>query len=239
MASAEIRRFGVLYGAFAVALGYGMRSLKEKIVSSRSETSDVANPGPVADPGRRALLTQASAVAGGLAIAGASYPFLLSLGPSARARALGAPVEVDAGGFIPGDLHTVTWQGKPVWVLRRTEEMLASLRDARRFLTDPDSSVTSQQPDDARNESRALRPELFVTVALCTHLGCVPTYMPQPGSIQADWPGGFYCPCHGSKFDLAGRVFKGSPAPTNLVIPPYQYVEGARLVIGTDASRPA
>jgi ubiquinol-cytochrome c reductase iron-sulfur subunit len=202
----------------------------EMIMSSVSEISEVP------DPERRVLLTATAAVSG-LAIAGASYPFLISLGPSERARALGAPVEAGVGGFAPGELHTVIWRGKPVWVLPRTQQMLASLRADRRFLSDPDSSVTSQQPDYARNEARALRPELFVCVGLCTHLGCVPTYVPEPGKLDREWPGGFYCPCHGSKFDLAGRVFKGSPAPTNLVIPPLHYATDTRIVIGLDDSK--
>jgi len=191
----------------------------------------------VPDEGRRALLVKATSTLGGLAIAGASYPFLASLAPSERARALGAPVEIDVGAVGAGEMETVVWQGKPVWILRRTAAMLASLESDRRFLTDPDSQVQSQQPAYARNASRALQPAVFVSIALCTHLGCVPNYIPQPGSVQPDWPGGFYCPCHGSKFDLAGRVFAGSPAPTNLVIPPYHYAGSDRLVIGVDGTK--
>jgi ubiquinol-cytochrome c reductase iron-sulfur subunit len=191
----------------------------------------------VPDQARRALLVKATSALGGLAIAGASYPFLASLAPSERARALGAPVEIDVGAVGAGEMETVVWQGKPVWILRRTAGMLAGLESARRFLTDPDSQVKSQQPEYARNAARALRPEVFVSLGLCTHLGCVPNYMPQPGSVQADWPGGFYCPCHGSKFDLAGRVFAGSPAPSNLVVPPYYYAGSDRLVIGADGTK--
>lgn len=181
------------------------------------------------------MLQQATAATGGLALAAASYPFVASLWPSERARAQGAPVEHDISRLTPGALATVEWRGKPVWLLRRTPEMLASLESIRGALTDPDSQVASQQPEYARNAGRSIRPELFVTVSLCTHLGCIPSYAPEPGSLQPGWLGGFYCPCHGSKFDLAGRVYKGSPAPTNLVVPPYAFVAEERLVIGRDS----
>ena len=117
--------------------------------------------------------------------------------------------------------------------------MLAGLESVCGLLTDPDSAVSSQQPEYARNAARAIRSEVFVTISLCTHLGCIPTYKPEPGSVESDWPGGFYCPCHGSKFDLAGRVFRGSPAPTNLVIPPHEFRGASRLVIGYDATEGA
>lgn len=188
-----------------------------------------------ADEARRKLLAGATAAAGGLALAGAGVPFVASLWPSERARAAGAPVEVDIAALKPGELKTVEWRGNPVWILRRTPAMLASLESVRGRLSDPDSQVTSQQPAYARNPTRSIEPELFATVSLCTHLGCIPTYAPEPGSIERGWLGGFYCPCHGSKFDLAGRVFKGSPAPTNLVIPPHHVRGGGLLVIGLDA----
>lgn len=187
------------------------------------------------DSERRKLLVQATSVAGGAAIAAATYPFLASLAPSERAKATGAPVEFDIAPLAPGRLHTLEWRGKPVWVLRRTPEMRASLTGVERLLIDPDSEVRSQQPAYARNQGRSINDEVFVSVALCTHLGCIPSYYPQPGSVEPDWPGGFYCPCHGSKFDLAGRVYKGSPAPTNLVIPPYRYQGSSTVVIGLDA----
>jgi len=187
------------------------------------------------NPPRREILLQATAATGGLALAAASVPFVASLFPSERARAQGAPVEVDVSPLVPGTLATVEWRGKPVWLLRRTPEMLASLESVRRALSDPDSQVASQQPEYARNPGRSIRPELFVAVSLCTHLGCIPSYAPEPGSLQPGWPGGFFCPCHGSKFDLAGRVYKGSPAPTNLVIPPYGFPSAGRLVIGAEA----
>jgi len=187
-----------------------------------------------ADEERRRLLASATAAAGGLALAGASVPFVASLWPSERARATGAPVEVDIASLKPGELKTIEWRGKPVWVLRRTPAMLASLESVRARLSDPDSRVASQQPAYARNATRSIEPGLFATISLCTHLGCIPSYAPEPGSIESGWQGGFYCPCHGSKFDLAGRVFKGSPAPTNLVIPPHHARGGSRLVIGLD-----
>jgi len=191
------------------------------------------------DPARRKLLAGATGVVGGAALAGAISPFVASLAPSERAKSAGAPVSFDITPLRRGELHTIEWRGKPVWVLRRTPQMLASLKADENFLSDPDSEVSSQQPEYARNLARAIREDLFVTIALCTHLGCIPRYYPQPGSIQPDWPGGFYCPCHGSKFDLAGRVFKGSPAPTNLVIPPYRYEASSTLVVGLDPSSAA
>jgi ubiquinol-cytochrome c reductase iron-sulfur subunit len=186
------------------------------------------------DSERRRLLVRSAAAAGGVAIAGASAPFLASLAPSERARSAGAPVEFNVAGVQPGELATAEWRGKPVWILRRTPEMLARLDSVRPRLSDPDSKVETQQPGYARNATRSINPETFVTVSLCTHLGCIPSYYPAPGSVEPDWPGGWYCPCHGSKFDLAGRVFKGSPAPTNLVIPPHAYVADGRLVIGEE-----
>ena len=188
-----------------------------------------------ADPRRRRLLVRATSAAGGAALAGAAVPFVASLAPSERARAQGGPVEADVGAIGPGELATVEWRGKPVWILRRTPQMLERLGAVRAELADPDSEVRSQQPDYVRSPGRSIEPEIFVTVALCTHLGCVPSFRPEPGSLQPGWPGGFYCPCHGSKFDLAGRVFKGSPAPTNLLVPPYGFPAPGRLVIGEDA----
>jgi len=195
-------------------------------MSERTVTDDTP------DPKRRETLIKATAAAGGLGLAAVAYPFLASLAPSERAKALGAPVEADLAGLAPGALETIEWRGKPVWILRRTPQMLASLEQDEALLLDPESARTSQQPGFAQNRARAIKPEYFVTVALCTHLGCVPTFVPEPGTVQPDWPGGFYCPCHGSKFDLAGRVFKAVPAPTNLVIPPYKYVGETRILVG-------
>jgi ubiquinol-cytochrome c reductase iron-sulfur subunit len=184
------------------------------------------------DASRRKTLVALTAAAGGVAAAGAAIPFLASLGPSERAKAAGAPIEVDLAPLQPAQLHTVEWRGRPVWVLRRTSDMVTRLASAEPSLSDPSSKVSSQQPDYARNRTRSIEPELLVTVALCTHLGCIPSYYPKPGSLEPGWPGGFYCPCHGSKFDLAGRVYRGSPAPTNLVIPPHRYLSPTKIVVG-------
>jgi ubiquinol-cytochrome c reductase iron-sulfur subunit len=186
------------------------------------------------DASRRKTLAALTAAAGGAALAGAAVPFLASLGPSERTKAAGAPVEVDVGAVREGELRTVEWRGRPVWILRRTHDMLARLGSAEPQLIDPASRVTSQQPKYARNAVRSIQPELLVSVALCTHLGCIPSYYPEPGSLQPGWPGGFYCPCHGSKFDLAGRVYRGSPAPTNLVIPPHRYLSATKILVGDD-----
>ncbi|MCL4798924.1 MAG: ubiquinol-cytochrome c reductase iron-sulfur subunit [Burkholderiales bacterium] len=196
-------------------------------------TDDVLE-GDAPDPARRTALVKATAAAGGLGIAAAAYPFLASLAPSERAKALGAPAAVDIGRLPPGELMTVQWRGKPVWILRRTPDMLASLKEIEPELVDPDSERSSQQPQYARNRGRAIKPEYFVTVALCTHLGCVPSFVPERGAVEKGWPGGFYCPCHGSKFDFAGRVFKNVPAPTNLVIPPYRYSGASEILVGED-----
>lgn len=199
-------------------------------------TESTLADGDIPDPKRRETLVKATAAAGGLGLAAVAYPFLASLAPSERAKALGAPVEADLTGLAPGALETVNWRGKPVWILRRTPQMLASLEQDEAMLRDPNSERTSQQPAYAQNRGRSIQPEYLVTVALCTHLGCVPTFTPEPGSVEPDWPGGFYCPCHGSKFDLAGRVFKAVPAPTNLVIPPYKYLGETRILIGVDTA---
>lgn len=185
----------------------------------------------------RRRLTQAATAAGGLAIGGAAVPFVLSLAPSERARAQGAPVEADLSRLAPAELATFQWRGKPIWVVRRTEDMLKRLEAVHGQLADPDSEVSSQQPKYAASITRSRRPELFVAVGLCTHLGCVPTYRPEPGSLEPAWPGGFYCPCHGSKFDLSGRVYRGSPAPTNLVVPPYSFIAENRIVVGSDETK--
>lgn len=187
------------------------------------------------DASRRKTLAALTGAAGGVAAAGAAIPFLASLGPSERAKAAGTPIDMDIAALQPAHLLTLEWRGQPVWILRRTPDMLTRLASAEPFLTDPGSKVSSQQPDYARNRTRSIEPELLVTVALCTHLGCIPTYYPEPDSLQPGWPGGFYCPCHGSKFDLAGRVYRGSPAPTNLVIPPHRYLSATKILVGDDS----
>ncbi|MBI5255448.1 MAG: ubiquinol-cytochrome c reductase iron-sulfur subunit [Burkholderiales bacterium] len=186
-------------------------------------------------PDRRGWLL-ATGVAGGVAVLGSAVPLVGSLAPSERAKALGAAVEVDIADLPPGGLKTVEWRGKPVWVMRRTPEMLAALRGHEAALADPDSR-RPQQPDFARNATRSLRDEVFVAVGICTHLGCSPTAVAagsgHPG-LGEGWAGGFFCPCHGSTFDLAGRVFRNKPAPTNLEVPPHRYLSATRLLIGDE-----
>jgi ubiquinol-cytochrome c reductase iron-sulfur subunit len=200
-------------------------------------------PGTAPDPDRRKILVAATGVAGGAALAAVSVPFIASMTPSERARAAGAPVGVDAMGLEPGTQLTVEWRGKPVWILRRTEAMLKVLNDPRHLakLADPGSAMKSQQPAYARNAYRSVNSEYLVVVGICTHLGCVPTFRPDiaPADVGPDWDGGYFCPCHGSKFDLAGRVWRNVPAPTNLVIPAYHYVGGTKVVIGRDTESAA
>jgi len=186
------------------------------------------------DKTRRNLVV-ATSVVGGAAAVGAAAPFVASMWPSERARAAGAPVQVDLSRVAPGELAVIEWRGKPVWVLRRTKEMIESLKAVEARLSDP-LSKASEQPKYAQNEYRSANPELLVLVGVCTHLGCSPQEKPAEakGEMGSDWPGGFYCPCHGSKFDFAGRVFKGSPAPVNLVVPPYTVVSEGKIVIGED-----
>lgn len=191
------------------------------------------------DSDRRTWLLATTAM--GAAAAGAvAVPFVSSFAPSERAKAQGASVEVDISGLAPGEMTTVEWRGKPVWILRRTPEMLAGLKDMP-DLADPESKK-DQQPEYARNTERSIKPEYLVTVGICTHLGCSPVTLPEGTantSVPPDWKGGFFCPCHGSTFDLAGRVFKNKPAPTNLEVPPHKYVADTRLLIGEDDSAAA
>ncbi|MBK5914016.1 ubiquinol-cytochrome c reductase iron-sulfur subunit [Rhodocyclus purpureus] len=199
-------------------------------------TTVTLNPSlPAPDPSRRQWLL-ATVGLGGALVVGAVVPFAGSLLPSERAKAAGAPVEIDISRLQPGEMMVVEWRGKPVWVLHRTPEMLESLKKAEPNLVDPGSSV-AQQPAYAGNGTRSIRPEIFVAVGICTHLGCSPGQAFEPGlaALGSDWPGGFLCPCHGSTFDLAGRVFKNKPAPSNLVIPPHHYLAETRLLIGEDA----
>jgi ubiquinol-cytochrome c reductase iron-sulfur subunit len=184
------------------------------------------------DPNRRRLVV-ATSVVGGAGIVASAVPFVASLTPSDRARAAGAPVEADFTRLEAGGLLTVEWRGKPVWILHRTPDMIARLGQIRDRLADPDSQ-RSQQPDYARNPLRSRKPEYLIVEALCTHLGCVPSFRPDvaPRDLGPAWPGGFYCPCHGSMFDLAGRVYRNVPAPVNLVVPPYHYKAENQVVIG-------
>lgn len=192
------------------------------------------------DQGRRQLLTAATLLTGAVGAGFAAVPFLASWKPSARARALGAPVEVDISKLEPGALMKVEWRGKPVWVLRRTPEMLQQLEGIDDRLADP-GSASSIQPDYARNPARSVNPEFLVVLGVCTHLGCAPMERFRRGDAElgADWPGGFYCPCHGSKFDLSGRVFRAMPAPTNLTVPPHTFLDDNHILVGEDQARAA
>lgn len=192
----------------------------------------MANEG--VDPRRRRVLTAAATVVGGAGVAAAIWPFLASWNPSARAQAAGAPVEVDISRLEMGQRIIVEWRGSPVWVIRRSEEMLKDLPSNDGKLKDPKSKEPEQQPQYAQNEYRSVKPEYLVLVGICTHLGCSPLFRPNVGEVGPDWKGGFYCPCHGSRFDLAGRVFKSVPAQLNLVVPPYRYKTDTLLVIGED-----
>ncbi len=187
------------------------------------------------DPGRRRFLTLTTSVVGGAGVAAAAWPFLASLAPSERAKALGAPVTVDVSKAEAGQKITVAWRGKPVWIVKRTPEMVASLDKVTADLRDPESAE-AQQPDYAKNGARSIKPDVLVMVGSCTHLGCSPTFRPDHPApeIHSNWQGGFFCPCHGSMFDLAGRVYKGVPAPLNLVVPPHRYEGDHTLVIGED-----
>lgn len=192
------------------------------------------------DRSKRRILIAATTVAGGVAAAGAGTPFVLSLMPSERAKAAGAPVDVDVSGIEPGMMISVEWQGKPVWIVRRTKEMLETLAKHDDKLVDPTSKVP-QQPEYCNNVYRSIKPEILVVLGICTHLGCSPTYRPEiaPVDLGPDWPGGWFCPCHGSRFDLSARVYKGVPAPTNLIVPPHKYLSDGRLLIGDDSKEAA
>ena len=186
------------------------------------------------DQKRRHFLTVATAVTGGVGIAFVAVPFLASLKPSARALALGAPVEVPVGMLEPGEMVRVMWRGRVVYVLRRDPDMLSRLQEVNDLLRDPDSENKEQQPIFAVNPHRSLKPEFLVIEGSCTHLGCAP--LPQfQVDPEDDWFGGFFCPCHGSRFDLAGRVYKGVPAPTNLRVPPYRFIREDIIMIGADS----
>ena len=185
------------------------------------------------DRNRRHFLTIATVVTGGAGVALAAIPFLSSLQPSARALAMGAPVEVPVGSLEPGEMIRVIWRGRLVFVLRRDQEMLARLPKVSNLLRDPDSEVVEQQPEYAANEYRSVKPEFLVVEGSCTHLGCAPMAEFQVGPAD-DWFGGFFCPCHGSRFDLAGRVYKGVPAPTNLRVPPYRFIRDDVIMIGAE-----
>ncbi len=198
-----------------------------------SETYD-----PTMDSLRRSALISTCTV-GAVGAAGVAVPVVVSFQPSERAKAAGAPVEADIAGMQPGELRRVEWRGKPVWVVRRTPEMVATLKQTESEVLDPKSEGFYQvpTPEYAKNQTRSIKPEYLVVVGICSHLGCSPSERFQPGaqpSLPADWPGGFLCPCHGSTFDIAGRVFRNKPANANLDVPPHMYLSDTKLVIGED-----
>jgi len=192
------------------------------------------------DHDKRRFLTRLTTGVGAVGVVFAATPFVLSMTPSARARAAGAPVEVDISKLEPGQMLTVEWRGKPVWIVRRTPEMLSTLPALDQVVADPESKNPEQQPAYAANKNRSIKPELLVLVGICTHLGCSPSQKFQVGpasGLDDNWTGGFFCPCHGSKFDLAGRVFKNVPAPTNLPVPPHMFLSDTRILIGEDQTK--
>ena len=191
------------------------------------------------DKGKRCFLIAATSVVGGAAAGAAAVPFIGSMFPSERAKAAGAPVEVDISTLAPGDKMTVEWRGQPVWVVRRTKDMLDTLPKLDSVVSDPKSErkMDDLTPKYARNEHRSIKPEYLVVVGICTHLGCAPVdkFKAGPEPFESSWEGGFYCPCHGSLFDLAGRVYKNKPAPDNLAVPPHKYLSDTRILIGDDS----
>ena len=185
------------------------------------------------DQKRRCFLRRATTAVGGIGLAAASVPFFSYWMPSADTEAAAAPIKIDISGMKPRDQLTVPWRGMPIWVIRRDPEMLGSLEKLTDTLRDP-LSEQDQQPDYCKNIHRSIKPEFFVSIGICTHLGCVPTYRPDVASVAPDWLGGFFCPCHGSKYDLAGRVYKDVPAPLNLKIPNHMYTSDTEILIGED-----
>jgi ubiquinol-cytochrome c reductase iron-sulfur subunit len=194
--------------------------------------ADKENP----DKAKRRFLIAATGVAGGVAAGATAVPIVASMLPSERAKAAGAPVEADISGLAPGERLTVEWRGKPVWIVRRTPEMLDTIRKNDDKVADP-ASKKPMQPAYAKNELRSIKPDYLVVVGICTHLGCSPVekFQATPEAFDANWQGGFYCPCHGSLFDLAGRVYKNKPAPDNLQVPPYKFLSDTRILIGDDS----
>jgi len=189
------------------------------------------------DTGRRRFLVASTSVVGAVGAGFVAVPFLSSWSPSERAKNAGAPVEVDISKMTEGQMLTVEWQSKPVWIVKRSAKTLADLTKNEESLRDPASEVVDQQPVYAQNVNRSIKPEILVLVGICTHLGCSPTFRPDIGAADLggdSWLGGFFCPCHSSKFDLAGRVFQGVPAPTNLVVPPHKYLSDNVILVGED-----
>ena len=201
-------------------------------MASQDPSEEVAQD---VDRKRRRFLTQATSVVGGAGVLAGSVPFVNSMSVSARAQAAGAPVEADVSRLEPGQMVTYEWRGKPVWVVRRTEQLLETLESIEPKLADPESAGSDQPPYcENRYRAREDHRDVLVMIGICTHLGCSPSYRPEPGSVNANWPGGFFCPCHGSSYDISGRVYAGQPAPKNMPVPPHMYVSENRLVIGED-----
>lgn len=198
-----------------------------------TDHNQVEEESPPIDEARRKFLLNTTCALGGVGVLCALTPFVSSLLPSDKAQALGAPLEVDLSKMEPGEQAVVEWRGKPVWIIRRTQDMLQNLQTHDSQLRDPQSLV-EQQPDYAKNAYRSINPEYLVLIGICTHLGCSPKYKPSMDELGKDWPGGFFCPCHGSTFDLAGRVFKGVPAPINLEVPPYRFINAHTIIIGEE-----
>ena len=190
----------------------------------------------VVDQGKRRFLTAATSVVGAVGAGFVAVPFIASWMPSERAKNAGAPVEADISKLEEGRMMIVEWQSKPVWIVRRSEQMLSSLPKLNDKLRDPASENIDQQPEYAQNEHRSRKAEILVLVGICTHLGCSPSYRPEiaPADLGDEWMGGFFCPCHSSKFDMAGRVYTGVPAPTNLPVPPHYYVTENTILVGED-----
>ena len=186
--------------------------------------------------GRRRFLTATTSVVGAVGAGYLAVPFIKSWNPSARAKLAGAPVTQDISALAEGQQLTLKWRGQPVYVAKRSQAMLATLKQVDPLLLDPNSDNTDQQPAYARNEWRSIKPEILVLVAVCTHLGCAPEFVPElkPQPFDPEWKGGYFCPCHKSRYDLAGRVYQGMPAPANLPVPPYHFENDATLVIGVD-----
>ena len=203
---------------------------------TKSEKSALSFQAPSAvDQEKRDFLIMATACTGAIGVAAVAIPFVGSMLPSERAKAAGAPVEVDISKVQPGTIMTVEWRGKPVWIINRTDEQTAELPKHNDQLSDPMCDVESQQPTYCKNSHRSIKDNISVVVGICTHLGCSPSEkMAKGGDMGDNWTGGFFCPCHGSKFDLAGRVYKGSPAPINLVVPPHKYLADNTIIIGVD-----
>lgn len=200
-----------------------------------SANSDEIDHKPEVDLKKRRMLTAVTTVVGAVGAAYVAVPFLSSMQPSAKAKAAGAPVEADFSKLEPGQMLRVKWRGKPVWLVSRTDEMVQTLATLDDQVADP-ASEQSMQPEYCKNPARSIRPNLFVALGVCTHLGCSPSFRPElaPADLGANWKGGFFCPCHGSRFDMAGRVYKAVPAPLNLVIPPHKFLSDTTILIGED-----